>query len=161
MIKKRQNIMKKMKISVLLPYKENFSPLYPGAISIFLHGIILKSKFKNKTTVYGNTKYKKKLNNNYINLNITKSFLKSSTKSYLDAFIKKEFKNRSDLIEIHNRPKYINFLSKFFNNLVLFFHNDPMDMEDSKTITQRINLLNKTKKIILIVIGLKKDFQRI
>ena len=81
-----------MKISVLLPYKENFSPLYPGAISIFLHGIILKSKFRNKITVYGNTKYKKKLNSNYINLNITKSFLKSSTKSYLDAFIKKEFK---------------------------------------------------------------------
>ena len=31
-----------MKISILLPYKENFSPLYPGAISIFLHGIINK-----------------------------------------------------------------------------------------------------------------------
>ena len=35
-----------MKISILLPYKENFSPLYPGAISIFLNGIILKSKYK-------------------------------------------------------------------------------------------------------------------
>ena len=50
-----------MKISILLPYKENFSPTYPGAISIFLHGIILKSKYKNKITVYGNTKYKKKI----------------------------------------------------------------------------------------------------
>jgi len=147
-----------MKISILLPYKENFSPTYPGAISIFLHGIILKSKYKNKITVYGNTKYKKKLDNNYINLNIKKSFLKSSTKSYLDAFIKKEFRNRSDLIEIHNRPKYINFLSKFFNNLVLFFHNDPMDMEDSKTITQKINLLNKTKKIIFNSCWTKKRF---
>ena len=101
---------------------------------------------------------KKKLDNNYINLNIKKSFLKSSTKSYLDAFIKKEFRNRSDLIEIHNRPKYINFLSKFFNNLVLFFHNDPMDMEDSKTITQKINLLNKTKKIIFNSCWTKKRF---
>ena len=147
-----------MKISILLPYKENFSPLYPGAISIFLNGIISKSKYKNKITVYGNTKYRKKLNNNYINLNIKKTFLKSSTKSYLDSFIKKEFKNKSDLIEIHNRPKYINFLSKFFNNLVLFFHNDPIDMEDSKTITQRINLLDKTKKIIFNSIWTKKRF---
>ena len=35
-----------MKISILLPYKENFSPSYPGAISIFLKGIILKSIYK-------------------------------------------------------------------------------------------------------------------
>lgn len=147
-----------MKISILLPYKENFSPLYPGAISIFLHGINSKSKYKNKITVYGNTKYKKKFNNNYINLNIKKTFLKSSTKYYLDEFIKKEFKNRSDLIEIHNRPKYINSLSKFFDNLVLFFHNDPINMEDSKTISQRINLLNKTKKIIFNSNWTKKRF---
>jgi len=147
-----------MKISILLPYKENFSPLYPGAISIFLHGIIAKSKFKNKIIVYGNTKYKKKLNNNYINLNINKSFLKSSTKSYLDSFIKKELKSRSDLIEIHNRPKYINTLSKFFDNLILFFHNDPIQMEDSKTISQRVNLLNNTKKIIFNSNWTKKRF---
>ena len=147
-----------MKISILLPYKENFSPLYPGAISIFLHGIIAKSKFKNKIIVYGNTKYKKKLNNNYINLNIKKSFLKSSTKSYLESFVRKELINRSDLIEIHNRPKYINFLSKYFNNLILFLHNDPINMEDSKTIAQRINLLNKTRRIIFNSNWTKKRF---
>ena len=147
-----------MKISILLPYKENFSPLYPGAISIFLHGINSKSKYKNKITVYGNTIYKKKFNNNYINLNIKKKFLKSLTKSYLDEFVKKEFSNRSDLIEIHNRPKYINSLSKFFNNLVLFFHNDPLDMKDSKTVSERINLLNKTKKIIFNSNWSKKRF---
>ena len=147
-----------MKISILLPHKENFSPSYPGAISIFLHGIINKSKFKNKITVYGSTKYRIKLSKNYLNLYIKKSFLKSYTKSYLDAFIKKELKNRSDLIEVHNRPKYINTLSKFFDNLVLFFHNDPIDMEDSKTIYQRINLLNKTKRIIFNSKWTKKRF---
>ena len=25
-----------MKISILLPYKENFSPIYPGAVSLFV-----------------------------------------------------------------------------------------------------------------------------
>ena len=147
-----------MKIAILLPYKENFSPSYPGAISIFLHGIITKSKFKNKITVYGNTNYKKKLNNNYKNLDIKRSLLRSTTKSYLNSFIKKELRNKSDLIEIHNRPKYINALSKYFNNLVLFFHNDPINMEDSKTTSQRINLLNKTKKIIFNSNWTKKRF---
>ena len=49
----------KMKISILLPYKENFSPIYPGAVSIFLNAVIKKSKYKKFITVYGNTKYKK------------------------------------------------------------------------------------------------------
>ena len=147
-----------MKISILLPYKENFSHLYPGAISIFLKDTITKSRYKKKITVYGHTELKKKLLTKYIDINFKKSIFKSSTKSYLDEFIAKEIKNKSDIIEIHNRPKYINELSKFFNNLVLYFHNDPLDMENSKSIIDRIQLLNKTKKIIFNSEWTKKRF---
>ena len=35
-----------MKIAILLPYKENFSPEYPGAVSIFLDSVIRQSKYK-------------------------------------------------------------------------------------------------------------------
>ena len=49
-----------MKISVLLPYKENFSPSYAGAVSLFINDTIKFSKFKQTTTVYGFTEYKKK-----------------------------------------------------------------------------------------------------
>ena len=141
-----------------MPYKENFSPLYPGAISIFLKETILKSKYRNMINVYGNTKFQKKLTNNYVNLNFKKSFFKSSTKSYLDKFIEKEIKNKSDIIEIHNRPKYINKLSKHIANLVLFFHNDTIDMTSSKYTSDRIELLNKTKKIIFNSNWTKKRF---
>ena len=56
-----------MKISVLLPYKENFSPDYPGAVSIFVKDTVLSSKYKKKITIYGSTNYKKKfLKNNDI-----------------------------------------------------------------------------------------------
>ena len=57
-----------MKISILLPYKENFSPNYPGAVSIFVNSTNLVSKFKNDITVYGSTNYKKRLSKNYINI---------------------------------------------------------------------------------------------
>ena len=147
-----------MKISILLPYKENFSPSYPGAISIFLKDIILKSIYKKDITVYGSTKFKKRLTNNYVNLNFKKTFFKSSTKLYLNKFIEKEIKNKSDIIEVHNRPKYIFKLYKFFNNLVLFFHNDPLDMENSKSDTDRIKLINNTKKIIFNSNWTKKRF---
>ena len=34
-----------MKISVLLPYKENFSEKYAGAVSIFVKDIALNSEY--------------------------------------------------------------------------------------------------------------------
>ena len=40
-----------MKISVLLPYKENFSPTYAGAVSLFVKDTIKISKFKKFITV--------------------------------------------------------------------------------------------------------------
>ena len=57
-----------MKISVLLPYKENFSPEYPGAVSLFVYETTKISKFKKDITVYGNTDFKKTFNLNYVNI---------------------------------------------------------------------------------------------
>ena len=87
-----------MKISILLPYKENFSPNYPGAVSIFLKDTIKNSRYKKNILVFGNTKYRKKLLKSYKNLVFKRSFLKSSSKLYLNKFIDYEKKNNSDLI---------------------------------------------------------------
>ena len=57
-----------MKISILLPYKENFSPNYPGAVSLFVKDTTLCSKYINNIKIYGSTSYKKKLLKNYVNL---------------------------------------------------------------------------------------------
>ena len=51
-----------MKISILLPYKENFSPVYPGAVSLFVKDTANLSKYKKNIIVYGNTSYKKLFN---------------------------------------------------------------------------------------------------
>ena len=57
-----------MKISVLLPYKENFSPEYPGAVSLFVYETTKISKFKKNITVFGNTNFKRRYKINYKNL---------------------------------------------------------------------------------------------
>ncbi len=49
-----------MKISILLPYKENFSPDYPGAVSLFVYETSKKSLYKDKITVFGSTNLKKR-----------------------------------------------------------------------------------------------------
>ena len=55
-----------MKISILLPYKENFSPEYPGAVSLFVNETSKKSKYKKNITVFGNTNFKKKSKFHYV-----------------------------------------------------------------------------------------------
>ena len=42
-----------MKISILLPLKENFSPVYAGAVSLFINDTLEYSKFKKNITVFG------------------------------------------------------------------------------------------------------------
>ena len=149
-----------MKISVLLPYKENFSPLYPGAVSLFVYETSNKSLFKKKITVFGSTEIKKKFPLRYIDIKLKKNPLQSQTRSYVEKFINLEKKNKSSIIEIHNRPSYVNILTSQINNRVitLYFHNDPLSMDGSKTVTDRKKLLKNCYKIIFNSIWSKKRF---
>ena len=61
-----------MKISILLPYKENYSPVYPGAVSIFINSVTKYSKYKKDIKIYGNTELKKKYSSNYHNIPLKK-----------------------------------------------------------------------------------------
>lgn len=138
-----------MKISVLLPYKENFSSKYAGAVSLFVKDTTICSKFKNLINIFGYTQYKSKLLSNYINLNIKKNVLHSNSKIYVDKFLEYEKKASSDLIEIHNRPNYVKLLLENSSaKLVLYFHNDPLSMNGSKYLNERKELLNKTHKLV-------------
>ena len=103
-----------MKISILLPYKENFSPIYPGAVSLFVKDTTKISKFKKFITVFGNTNLKKIYNLNYTNINLKKNIIQSGSKNYVKEFLKYEKKSPSDLIEIHNRFKMQLFCSAIF-----------------------------------------------
>ena len=96
-----------MKISILLPYKENFSPDYPGAVSLFLKDTIPLSKFKKKIFIYGNTNYKRKLLKNYKNLEFKKYFFRSSSKSYLSKFLERLLQTYLAKKEIIKKVKHI------------------------------------------------------
>ena len=138
-----------MKISILLPYKENFSENYAGAVSIFVRDIVVNSNFSKTTKVYGHTSFKKTfLKNNYINLPLKRSIFSSTSKIYIEEFLKKEKFFDSDIIEIHNRPNYIKYLKNINKRKILYFHNDPLSMEGSKRIKDRIYLLNHIDKIL-------------
>ena len=138
-----------MKISILLPFKENYSPNYAGAVSLFVNDTIKKSKYKDSINVFGNTIYKKFLSKNYTNIQFKKKLFSSTNKLYVENFIKVENKINSDLIEVHNRPSYIFLIRKNYHKLLfLFFHNDPLQMNGSRSVEDRIKILNNVDRII-------------
>ena len=138
-----------MKISILLPYKENYSKKYAGAVSIFINGVNNFSKFKKTTKIFGNTTYDNILSSNYINIPLKKKFFSSASKIYVENFIKLENKIKSDIIEIHNRPSYLKYFDKSKKRrIVIYFHNDPLKMNGSELIGERLEILNLCEKII-------------
>ena len=146
-----------MKISILLPYKENYSPAYAGAVSLFVYSMSKISKFKSSTTVYGSTDYKTYLSNNYINLKIDKNIFSSKTKNYISNFLTTQDK-KVELIEVHNRPNYILQLRILKKKLILYFHNDPNTMLGSKTSEEKVLLLDSCSKIIFNSYWSKNQF---
>ncbi len=149
-----------MKISILLPFKENFSPSYAGAVSLFINDTLKFSKFRKNITVYGFTNYKKKFKNKYINIETEKKFFQSQNRDYVKKFIEIEKKEASNIIELHNRPIYLKYLVKKLENknYILYFHNDPLSMSGSKTINERIFLLSNCYRIIFNSNWSKKRF---
>ena len=148
-----------MKISILLPFKENFSPEYAGAVSLYIDQITKKSAYKKNIIVYGSTHYKTKLSTKYQNIYIEKLFFQSNQIKYIKRFIKVHEKDPSDLIEVHNRPLYLKELFKNLNSEFIFhFHNDPLAMNGSKLISERISMINKCKKIIFCSNWVKNQF---
>ncbi len=133
-----------MKIATLLPYKEDYTPKYSGAVSIHVSNLLKYSKFKKTTVVFGNTNKKKYLSQNFFNIKINSNIFTSNNKKYLEKFIEINRKNVPNIIEIHNRPSYVNSIAENLKSkIILYFHNNPLTLLGSKSKSDRLNLLNK------------------
>ena len=95
-----------MNISILLPFKENYSKEKAGAVSLFVKDTSIISSYKNSITIFGSTESKKLLSNNYINLSPTKKFIQSSNKEYYSAYVARWINER--------KPRWAVNLSKYF-----------------------------------------------
>ena len=97
------------KIAIILPYKEIYSENFSGAASIWVKDYFKKSILSNSTYIYGSLdKGLKPITKNFTNLNIS-DYSFSKTKNYIKKFYIDHLKKDFDIIEIHNRPEYLNF----------------------------------------------------
>ena len=148
-----------MKISILLPYKENYSTNYAGAVSLFINDTTKLSKFKKNIRIFGSTDFKSKLSKNYTNIELNKSSLfQSQSRFYVNKFIQLQKDINADVIEIHNRPNYLKYIKKLNSKIVLYFHNDPLEMAGSEKVKDRLILLEICEKIIFNSMWSKNRF---
>ena len=110
-----------MTISILLPYKENYTPQYAGAVSLFVNDITRVSDYKNDLIIFGNTESKESLSKNYINLELNKKIFQSTSKIYVESFLNAQRKINPELIEVHNRPNYIKQIKKSYHGKIFLF----------------------------------------
>jgi len=155
------NSEKKINIATILPYKENYSLEKASAASLWVSEFFKSSKFKKNNFIFGNTNSKNYLTKNYININLTslKSKFQSTTKEYSNSLIKQIIKKKFDLIEVHNRPLILfNLVKQIQNRFIFYFHNDPLSMNGSKTIEDRLSILKNVEKIVFVSQWVKDRF---
>ena len=151
-----------MKIAILLPFKDTYTKDKAGSASIWVKDFIKKSKFKNKILVYGYIKNLNKENlinrKHYINIDYNFDyFIGSKNKKYVQIFNKLIEKKKFDLVELHNRPNYINHLNKDLKK-ILIFHNDPLKLSGSVKVKEREKILENCEKILFVSNWVKERF---
>jgi glycosyltransferase involved in cell wall biosynthesis len=149
------------KIATILPYKESYTFKYASAVSLWVSEFFEKSKFKDNNFIYGNTKSEKYLTKNYKNiiLNNLKFKFRSTSNEYIEKLINKLNKEKFDIIEVHNRPLVLfKLMDKVKSKFIMYYHNDPLSMSGSKTISERNKIINNVDKIIFISKWVKDRF---
>ena len=140
------------KIAILLPYKEIYSENLAGAASIWVKDYIKYSKLSSDTLIFGNLAKKlKPISKNFVNININ-NILFSKNKTYTETFYKEYLKNKFAIIEIHNRAESLKYLidKKIKSKLIFVFHNNPKEIRGSRTVQERIFLMNNTDRIFFV-----------
>ena len=152
---------KNLNIATILPYKENYTFNKASAASLWVSEFLKKSKYKKNNIIYGHTKSNDYLSKNYKNINLKnlKSKLRSTTTEYAKKLTKELINKNFDIVEIHNRPQLLFKLSnRVKSKFIFYFHNDPLSMKGSKTVKERLKILEIVEKIIFVSEWVKERF---
>ena len=140
------------KIAILLPYKEKYTAKDAAAASIWVKDYLNGSRLKKETLVFGDLeKNKKPITKNFINLDISKINFRKNY-SYTKKFHKLYEKYNFEIVEIHNRPESLVYLLKRKMNckFIFVYHNNPQDLRYSKSIDERLFILNNCHQIYFV-----------
>ncbi len=143
----------------ILPYKESFDAEQCGAIALTVSDIIQVSRFGLQTHILGGKKTDNPLTTNFHCIKFRRRLLESKSKAYLRHCVEFIANNKVKLIELHNRPAWVPYLvRKTKVRICLFLHNDPLEMQNAKTVKERLKLLQDCEIIYCVSKFVRKRF---
>ena len=148
-------------INIILPYKETYNTKIAGAVSILVSQLSKFSFFKKKIKIFGSVSLTDPITKNYYGIFKKKPFYFFSRTNYYLHLLNKIIKNeRTSINEIHNRPQAAKFFlkKKPLCKNILYFHNSPKELRGSKSVNERLFLLNNLDKIIFVSEWCKRIF---
>ncbi len=146
---------KKIKIAELLPNKEDYSVNRAAAASIWVKDFN-KGSITSKQIIFGISS-SSPLSKNFFNLK--KNNIINNSYFYIANFIKNLPKTIKVII-IHNRPHFFFILKKKFPEIkfVLIFHNDPNTLRGSKSVNEKLSILENCDEIVFVSSYVKERF---
>jgi glycosyltransferase involved in cell wall biosynthesis len=145
----------KKEIAELLPNKEDYTLNKAAAASIWVKDFN-KGFIASRQLIFGISS-SSSLSKNFINLK--KDNLINNSYFYIKNFVSK-LPKYTKVIVIHNRPHFFFILKKKCPGIkfILVFHNDPNTLRGSRTVKEKINILQNCDKIIFVSSYVKKRF---
>tara|TARA_B100000029_G_scaffold244439_1_gene241608 strand:+ start:269 stop:2374 length:2106 start_codon:yes stop_codon:yes gene_type:complete len=150
----------KKNIAILLPYKEKYTLNDAAAASIWVKDYLKISKLTKQTLVFGNLPNKDKpLTKDFVNIDLSRVKFKKNyfyTSKFYDTCVKKKF----EVVEIHNRPESLLYLLKKKLNckFIFVYHNNPQALRYSKTVKERLYIVNNCDQIFFVSKWVMKKF---
>ena len=137
----------KKDIFIILPFKESLNPNHAGAVSLYVKDTTNYSVYKKRIRIISSDDFKNK----------SQLF---RNKNYIINFCEKYKSTDIKIIEIHNRPEYYTYIKKYFPKvrIKLIFHNDPLSLRGSITLSEREEIINNCHKIVFISSWIQQRF---
>ena len=148
--------MKKKEIAELLPNKEDYSLNNAAAASIWVKDFNDRN-ILSKQIIFGICSSSTPISKNFINLK--KIDLINNSYFYIKNFIR-NLPESVKVIVIHNRPHFFFILKKKYPEMkfIIIFHNDPNTLRGSRSVSEKISVLEQCDKIIFVSSYVKERF---
>ena len=140
------------KVAILLPHKERFSNKGAGAVSTVVYEQVRASQIQDSLCVSGRRVGQLLDPGCFVPVDFAPIWYGNRGRRYIYGFRNAWANNWPGLIEIHNRPVYVNLVRKLFPGvaLSLYLHNDPQEMRGARSSEERERLLGLVDRVICV-----------
>ena len=139
------------KIGVVLPARETFGLLKSGAVALCARDFAAYSRFRDQITILGaaNCEYP---DVRYRRLMDWRRWRLRTRTAYVRAVVRAAREEEFAVIEIQNRPQFVAALRRALPEvkLTLHLHNDPQEMEGSRSAAERRALLRRVDAVCCV-----------